>query len=67
MLATGTWTHDYPISVDEGRSIGLPISTDVPKQVYRLMALYKQTHQQRPSVLYIPMPYRPADKHRQSS
>lgn len=63
MLATGTWTHDYPITVDEARSIGLPISTDVPEQVYKLMTLYQQARQQRPSVSYIPMPYRQMDKH----
>ncbi len=62
MLATGTWTHDYPISVDEARSFGLSIRTDVPEQVYKLMTLYHQARQQRPGVSYIPMPYRGTDK-----
>ena len=60
-LATGTWTHDYPIMVAEAKALGLPVSTDVPEEVYKLMALYRQAHQHRPSVSYIPMPYRPAD------
>jgi ClpP class serine protease len=57
-LATGTWTHDYPITVGEARNLGIPVSTDVPEEVYQLMDLYPQTSQRRPSVQYIPMPYR---------
>ena len=58
-LSSGKWTHDYPISVDEARSLGLPVSTEVPVEVYKLMSLYPQTAQRRPSVEYIPMPYTP--------
>jgi ClpP class serine protease len=61
-LACGTWTHDYPITVTEARELGLPVSTDVPAEVYELMQLYPQTSQRRPSVEYIPVPYRPADR-----
>jgi ClpP class serine protease len=57
-LATGTWTHDYPITVSEARDLGIPVSIDVPQEVYDLMDLYPQTSQRRPSVQYIPMPYR---------
>jgi ClpP class serine protease len=56
VLATGVWTHDYPISVREARSFGLPISTEMPQMVYQLMGLYPQTAQRRPSVEYIPIP-----------
>lgn len=56
VLATGVWTHDYPISVREARSFGLPISTGMPQMVYQLMGLYPQTAQRRPSVEYIPIP-----------
>lgn len=56
-LSSGVWTHDYPISVSEGREIGLPISTEMPKEVYQLMELFPQSAQRRPSVEYIPMPY----------
>lgn len=55
-LASGVWTHDYPITVNEGRELGLPISTDMPEEVYQLMGLYPQTAQRRPSVEYIPAP-----------
>jgi ClpP class serine protease len=58
-LSSGKWTHDYPITVDEASSLGLPISTDMPVEVYKLMSLYPQTTQRRPSVEYIPMPYAP--------
>jgi ClpP class serine protease len=58
-LASGRWTHDYPITVNEARELGLTVSTDMPPEVYELMQLYPQTSQRRPSVEYIPLPYRP--------
>lgn len=57
-LATGTWTHDYPITVREAKELGLPVSTEMPVEVYEIMHLYRQTAQRRPSVEYIPAPYR---------
>jgi len=65
-LASGTWTHDYPITVREARELGLPVSTDVPKEVYDLMSLYPQTAQRRPSVEYIPIPYRSREEERRA-
>ncbi len=61
-LALGKWTHDYPITVEEGREIGLKISTGIPAEIYQLMSLYPQAAARRPSVDYIPLPYpnRPA-------
>ncbi|AEJ62181.1 protein of unknown function DUF114 [Spirochaeta thermophila DSM 6578] len=55
-LATGEFTHDYPITVDEARELGLTVSTEMPAEVYEIMALYPQTAQRRPSVEYIPSP-----------
>ena len=57
-LASGTWTHDYPITVQEARDLGMPVSTEVPEEVYELMELYPQTSQRRPSVQYVPSPRR---------
>lgn len=57
VLASGRWTHDYPISVEEARGLGLPISTDMPKEVYQLMNMYPQSGVGRPTVEYIPVPY----------
>jgi len=57
-LSTGTWTHDYPITAEEGKSLGLPISTEMPEEVYQFMALFQQPTRMRPSVEYMPVPYR---------
>lgn len=61
-LATGKWTHDYPISVEEARKLELNINTQMPQEIYQLMNLYPQSNPRRPSVDFIPMPYpaRPA-------
>ena len=56
-LTEGRWTHDYPISVERARELGLPVTTGIPDTVHELMALYPQPAQRRPSVQYIPMPY----------
>lgn len=62
LLASGNWTHDYPIPVEEAREMGLNVSTDVPTEIYQLMNLYPQAGSRRPSVEYVPIPYpaRPA-------
>lgn len=57
-LSSGLWTHDYPIGVEEARGLGLSVSTDMPQEVYALMSLYPQAPGRRPSVGYIPVPYR---------
>lgn len=61
-LASGRWTHDYPITVEEAKALGLKVITEMPDEIYHLMNLYPQAAQRRPSVAYIPMPYtnRPA-------
>jgi len=58
-LATGKYTHDFPLGVEKLRELGLNISTEVPEEVYQLMDLYPQPMgAQVPSVQYIPVPYR---------
>jgi ClpP class serine protease len=57
-LASGQWTHDYPITVDEARALGLPVETGLPEEIYALMELYPQASPRRPSVSYVPIPYR---------
>lgn len=57
MLSSGIWTHDYPIGVSEAKEMGLPVSTEMPQEVYQLMSLFPQAGRGRPSVLYIPIPY----------
>jgi ClpP class serine protease len=57
-LATGTWTHDYGITAEEGKSLGLPISTELPNTVHEFMRLFPQPTRTRPNVEYVPLPYR---------
>lgn len=56
-LTTGEVTHDYPISVEEAKEIGLPVSVGLPMEIYDLMDLYPQPMTGRPSVQYVPLPY----------
>jgi len=56
-LATGTWTHDYPIAPEEARTLGLAISTEIPAIVLELMTLYPQPVRNRSGgVEYLPIP-----------
>lgn len=57
--SSGRWTHGYPITVEEARELGMPVTTEMPEEAYKLMSLYPQRSQRRPSVEYIPMPYTP--------
>lgn len=57
-LTTGTWTHDYGITAEEGKALGLPISTELPERVHEFMSLFPQPTRMRPSVEYVPAPYR---------
>lgn len=57
VFTEGRWTHDYPITCEVLRELGLPVSTDLPKEVYLLMDLYPQPPQRRPSVQFVPLPY----------
>jgi len=55
ILTEGRWTHDYPITVQAARQLGLKVSTDMPLTVYALMELYPQGGGLRPSVWYVPL------------
>ena len=57
-LTSGEWTHDYPLTIEVLSEFGLPVKTELPVEVYELMDLYPQVPGQRPSVQYVPMPYR---------
>ncbi|MDP2858609.1 MAG: ATP-dependent Clp protease proteolytic subunit [Bacillota bacterium] len=56
-LSSGQWTHDYPLTCKELKDLGIVASTDMPKEIYKLMDLYPQSSQRRPSVQYVPLPY----------
>lgn len=66
-ITTGRVTHDYPITVEEAKEMGLPITTGLPKSIYQLMDFYPQPQGGRPSVQYIPMPYQPPSRRLPSS
>ncbi|MGJ8455210.1 SDH family Clp fold serine proteinase [Pseudothermotoga sp. U03pept] len=63
----GQWTHDYPITMDLLKQMNLPVSDQMPQEIYGLMELYKQTEQRRPSVQYIPAPYKSGEQNNASS
>ncbi len=56
-LTEGRWTHDYPITFEEAKELGLPVNSDMPEEIFALMQLYPQAGQGRPSVQYVPHPY----------
>ena len=58
LLATGTWTHDYPITVEEAQRLGLKVRSDMPPDVLQLMSLYPQPARRQPSVEFLPIPRR---------
>ncbi len=58
MLSQGTWTHDHPITADDAKAMGLPISTDIPESVLYLLSLYPQPMRRVPTVEYVPVPRR---------
>lgn len=57
-LTSGQWTHDYPITFEEAQSLGLQVSKEVPEGIFRFMTYFPQPSARRPSVQYIPLPYR---------
>ena len=59
IMVEGRWTHDYPITVEEVRRMGIPVKTEIPEEVYKLMELYPQPTAMRPSVEFVPTPYAP--------
>jgi ClpP class serine protease len=56
LLSEGTWTHDFPITFERAQALGLPVSSNIPDDVLKLMALYPQPTRTQPSVEYLPGP-----------
>jgi len=54
----GEWTHDHPLNVETLGKLGLPVNTDMPRDIYEYMRLFPQASTGRPSVQYVPLPYR---------
>jgi len=53
-LAEGRWTHDYAISCDEARAMGLAVTSEMPPAIHELMELYPQPIRRQPGVEFIP-------------
>ena len=45
-LAGGHWTHDYALTAEEAKSLGLPVKVAMPNEILDLMKLYPQPVQQ---------------------
>ena len=55
------WTHDFPITFEKAKELGLKVRHDIPEEILQLMSLYPQPVRRTPSVEYIPIP-RKVDK-----
>lgn len=53
-LAGGHWTHDYALTAEEAKSLGLPVTVGMPMNILALMKLYPQPVQ-RTGVEYLPV------------
>ncbi|WP_457755769.1 SDH family Clp fold serine proteinase [Thermodesulfatator indicus] len=66
IMSQGRWTHDYPITFEEAKKLGLPVRTDMPAEIYQLMNLFPQPVRYQPSVLYDPSPKRASENKMES-
>ncbi len=57
LLSEGTWTHDHPITFAEAKSFGLPVRSDMPQDVLRLMSLFPQPKYKQAGVEFLPGPH----------
>ena len=54
LLASGKWSHDYPITVPEAKELGLHVSTAMPDDIIDLTATLAAPDVRRPSVYFTP-------------
>ncbi|MEB3757870.1 MAG: ATP-dependent Clp protease proteolytic subunit [Desulfurococcales archaeon] len=66
LLTEGRWTHDYPITFEEAKKLGLNVKDEIPVEIYQFMELFPQAPMNRPGVEYIPHPLIPY-RHNRSS
>jgi len=53
-LSEGKWTHDFPITFEYAKELGLHVSSDMPSEILDLMTLYPQPVRSFPTVEYLP-------------
>jgi ClpP class serine protease len=54
LLSEGTWTHDFAITYEAAKKLGLNVSDEMPNEILELMDLYPQPVRRHPSVTYLP-------------
>ena len=47
LMSEGTWTHDHPISFEQAKVLGLPVTSAMPKEVLELMEFFPQPVRQQ--------------------
>jgi len=58
ILTEGRWTHDFPITFEVAKALGLPVSSEMPKEVMELMGYFPQPTRAPQTVEYLPIPRR---------
>jgi ClpP class serine protease len=56
LLSEGTWTHDFPITYERAKMLGLNVNSNIPNDVLQLMSLFPQPVRTQPTVEYLPGP-----------
>ena len=54
ILSQGEWTHDFPITFEFAKQLGLHVSSEMPPEVLEVMTLYPQPVRHYPTVEYLP-------------
>lgn len=62
LLSEGTWTHDFAITYEAAKKLGLNVSDEMPTEILELMDLYPQPIRKQPSVTYLPSRRRAAEE-----
>ncbi len=58
ILTEGRWTHDFPITFEVAKALGLPVYAEMPKEVIELMIYFPQPTRTAQAVEYLPIPRR---------
>jgi ClpP class serine protease len=56
LLSEGNWTHDFPITFEVAKSLGLAVSAEMPREILALMSYFPQPIRTTPTVEYLPFP-----------
>lgn len=56
LLTEGRWTHDFPITFQHAKSLGINVSCEIPDEFLQLMSLYSQPVRSQDNVKYIERP-----------